>query len=52
LKYDDIIAVGYRVNSGRAMTFRQWTTNVLRDFALRGYIFTIVAAVYECPNNP
>jgi hypothetical protein len=35
---DAIIAVGYRVNSKRATTFRQWATTVLRDFALRGYI--------------
>jgi len=35
---DAIIAVGYRVNSRRATAFRQWATNVLRDFTLRGYI--------------
>jgi hypothetical protein len=35
---DAIIAVGYRVNSKRATTFRQWATTVLRDFALRGYV--------------
>jgi len=35
---DAIIAVGYRVNSKRATAFRQWATNVLRDFALRGYL--------------
>jgi hypothetical protein len=35
---DAIIAVGYRVNSERATTFRQWATTVLRDFALRGYV--------------
>jgi len=35
---DAIIAVGYRVNSKRATTFRQWATTVLRDFALRGYL--------------
>lgn len=33
-----IIAVGYRVNSGRATQFRRWATGVLRDFALRGYV--------------
>lgn len=35
---DAIIAIGYRVNSGRATAFRQWATSVLRDYALRGYI--------------
>ena len=35
---DAIIAVGYRVNSKRATTFRQWATAVLRDYALRGYV--------------
>lgn len=35
---DAIISVGYRVNSVRATQFRQWATQVLRDFALRGYV--------------
>jgi len=35
---DAIIAVGFRVNSGRAIQFRQWATGVLRDFAIRGYV--------------
>ncbi len=35
---DAIISVGYRVNSKRATTFRQWATSVLRDYAIRGYV--------------
>ncbi len=35
---DAIIAVGFRVNSVRAIQFRQWATGVLRDFAIRGYV--------------
>lgn len=35
---DAIISVGYRVNSERAVQFRQWATNILRDFAIRGYV--------------
>jgi hypothetical protein len=35
---DAIIAVGYRVNTKRATSFRQWATGVLRDYALRGYV--------------
>ncbi|MGN1245355.1 MAG: virulence RhuM family protein [Muribaculaceae bacterium] len=35
---DAIISVGYRVNSIRATQFRQWCTNVIRQFAIRGYI--------------
>ncbi len=35
---DAIISVGYRVNSVRATQFRQWCTNVLRQFAIRGYV--------------
>ncbi len=35
---DAIISVGYRVNSDRAIQFRQWATNILRDFAIRGYV--------------
>ena len=35
---DAVISVGYRVNSVRATQFRQWCTNVLRQFAIRGYV--------------
>lgn len=35
---DAIIAVGFRVNSSRAIQFRQWAINVLRDFAVKGYL--------------
>lgn len=35
---DAIIAVGYRVNSKKATAFRKWATNILRDYAIRGYI--------------
>ncbi len=35
---DAVISVGYRVNSVRATQFRQWCTNVLRQFAVRGYV--------------
>ena len=35
---DAIISVGYRANSIRATQFRQWATNVLRQFAIRGYV--------------
>ena len=35
---DAVISVGYRVNSLRATQFRQWCTNVLRQFAIRGYV--------------
>lgn len=35
---DAIISIGYRVNSQRATQFRQWATNILRDFAIRGYV--------------
>ena len=34
---DAIISVGYRVNSGRATRFRQWSTRVLREHLTRGY---------------
>jgi len=35
---DAIIAVGFRVNSARAIQFRQWATRVLRDYAICGYV--------------
>ena len=33
-----IIAVGYRINSGRAAQFRQWATKVLDTFTKQGYV--------------
>lgn len=35
---DAVISVGYRINSVRATQFRQWATNVLRQYAIRGYV--------------
>ena len=35
---DAIISVGYRVNSLRATQFRQWATQILSQFATKGYI--------------
>lgn len=35
---DAIISVGYRINSTRATQFRQWATQILRDFAIKGYV--------------
>ena len=35
---DAIISVGYRVNSKRATQFRIWATNVIKQFALKGYV--------------
>lgn len=34
---DMIIAVGYRVNSKAATKFRQWATDVLKDYIIKGY---------------
>lgn len=35
---DAVISVGYRVNSIRATQFRRWATQVLKQFAIRGYV--------------
>ncbi len=37
-KLSAIIAVGYKVNSLRAIQFRQWATKVLDTFAKQGYV--------------
>ena len=34
---DAIISVGYRVNSILGVRFRQWATNVLREYLLKGF---------------
>lgn len=54
---DAVISVGYRVNSIRATQFRQWTTSVLREFAIRVYvldkkfIISIAGKFETCPYN-
>lgn len=35
---DAIISVGYRINSKRATQFRQWATNVLKNYAVKGWV--------------
>jgi hypothetical protein len=35
---DAVLAVGYRVNSGRATQFRIWVTRILKDYLLKGYV--------------
>ena len=35
---DAIISIGYRVNSKKATQFRQWATNVLKEFAIKGFV--------------
>ena len=35
---DAIISVGYRVNSLRATQFRQWSTSILKEFAIKGFV--------------
>lgn len=35
---DAIISVGYRVNSVRATQFRQWATQILKEFAVKGFV--------------
>lgn len=35
---DMILAVGYRVHSNRGTQFRQWATNHLRDYLVKGFV--------------
>lgn len=34
---DMIISVGYRVKSSKGIAFRKWSTNILKDYMLKGY---------------
>ena len=34
---DVVLSIGYRVNSKRAIAFRQWSTKILKDFIIKGY---------------
>ncbi len=35
---DAIISVGYRVNSKKATLFRKWATQILSEFAIKGFV--------------
>lgn len=35
---DAIVAVGYRVNSKQATHFRQWATQILREYIIKGFV--------------
>lgn len=35
---DAVIAVGYRINSKRATSFRIWATQILREFIVKGFV--------------
>src|SRR6478672_4503246 len=35
---DVIISIGYRVNSKRGIQFRQWATQRLKDYLVKGYV--------------
>ena len=32
-----VIAIGFKVNSERAIEFRRWANRILKDFSIRGY---------------
>lgn len=52
LKYynlDAIISVGYRVNSRRAVEFRQWATRILREHLVQGW--TLARQRFEANAN-
>ena len=34
---DIVLAVGYRTNSGKAIKFRKWATNILKNYLIKGY---------------
>ena len=35
---DAVISIGFRVNSDKAIQFRRWSINILKEFAKKGYI--------------
>ena len=37
---DMVISIGYRVNSDRAIQFRRWATNILKEFSKRDILLT------------
>lgn len=35
---DMILAIGYRIKGKRAIEFRKWASNILRDYMIKGYV--------------
>lgn len=35
---DKIISAGYRVKSKQGITFRRWSSSILKDYILKGYV--------------
>lgn len=44
---DVVISIGYRVNSKKATTFRQWATNVLKNYIQNGYAINSEKITHE-----
>jgi len=44
---DIILAVGYRTNSAKAIQFRKWATNVLKNYILNGYAINGEKITYQ-----
>ncbi len=47
---DMILSIGYRINSKKAVKFRQWATQTLRDFIEQGYVIN-EKALRESPEK-
>ncbi len=37
-----IIAVGYKVNSERAVLFRKWATQIVKEFTIKGFAMEVI----------
>lgn len=35
---DTIISVGFKINSDRAIEFRLWAINILKQYSIKGYV--------------
>ena len=44
---DIVLAVGYRTNSPKAIKFRQWATNVLKNYIQNGYVINSEKITHE-----
>lgn len=48
---DAVISVGYRVSTDRAIQFRRWATNILKEFSKKGYIIDKKRKIYNIRKN-
>lgn len=48
--FDMVLAIGYRIKSKRAIAFRKWVSNIMKDYLIKGYALNPSRAVISEKN--